>query len=104
MSNDLQQIAPPFDNYTSDLATFAPNPDRAATPGAGGAVAAGQHHHDSLLWRAHHNLRGRYWIAITVGLILGAAGGYFGYRVVHPIFRGEGMVQISLNSKNPLGT
>src|SRR5258706_3497760 len=104
MSNDLQQIATPFDGYTSDLATFVPTADRGGAGAGGGAVAERHHHHDSLLWRAHHNLRGGYWIAITMGVILGLAGGDFGYRVVHPIYRGEGVVQISLNSKNPLCT
>jgi succinoglycan biosynthesis transport protein ExoP len=96
MSNDIT----PFDGYGgSDLATTSAGTLDYPRPANG---AAGQR--DTLLHRLHHHLRGRYWIAITLGLILGGSGGYFGYTKLHPIFRAEGMLQISLNKPDPMGS
>jgi len=112
MSNDTtqqQQLMTPFDGYGNDLTVVAG--DRGAgmlagmnVPGANGNGAAGMNGaaRETMLKRAHHYLRGRYWIAVPLGLMLGMVGGYLGYTLLHPIYRGEGMIQISaLNTKDP---
>jgi polysaccharide biosynthesis transport protein len=99
MSNDIT----PFDGYggSNDLATASASAGNGAVdrPGASGGVQR-----DTLMHRVHHHLRGRYWIVITLGLILGGSGGYLGYTKLHPIYRAEGMLQISLSKPDPMGS
>jgi Mrp family chromosome partitioning ATPase/uncharacterized protein involved in exopolysaccharide biosynthesis len=94
MNNELQQVTP-FDGYGSEMALAGGSEQN-------GQVVAPRPGQDSLIWRAHHNLRGRYWMVITLGLVLSAVGGYFGYKLIHPIYRAEGMLQISLAVQDPM--
>src|SRR3954454_1730574 len=97
MSNDIT----PFDGYGgsgNDLATASASGNGAVDrPGAVGGVR------DSLMHRLHHHLRGRYWIVIILGVIMGGSGGYIGYTKLRPIYRAEGMLQISLSKPDPMG-
>jgi Mrp family chromosome partitioning ATPase/capsular polysaccharide biosynthesis protein len=95
MNNELQQVTP-FDGYGSEMALSGGGSEHS------GQVTAPRPGQDSLIWRAHHNLRGRYWIAVTLGVILSVAGAYLGYKAIHPIYRAEGMLQISLNVQDPM--
>jgi capsular exopolysaccharide synthesis family protein len=45
--------------------------------------------------KIHQSLRGRYWIAILCGTVLGAIGGFFGFKSQQPLYRGEGLIQIA---------
>ncbi len=53
-----------------------------------------------LLVTIHRALRGRYWIAVPLGLVFGLIGGYFGWKSQKPLFRGDGtlMIQYQLDS------
>jgi capsular exopolysaccharide synthesis family protein len=109
MSNDSQQITP-FDGYGGgEMAEYQGGAGGGALGrpgmnmggmgmggmggmgGDGGAAAGG------LLRKVHNSLRGRYWIGLAVGAVLGGLGGWFGYWSQFPVYRGEGMIQIAMN-------
>jgi polysaccharide biosynthesis transport protein len=50
--------------------------------------------HETPFQKIHRLLRGRYIWAILLGLALGAAGGYGGYRAASPVYGCNGMIHI----------
>jgi len=70
-------------------------------------AAKDSRHANGTLFRAlHRGLRGRYLWAGLLGLALGVAGGYVGWKSQVPMYRGEGLIYIepSLPSaQDPLG-
>jgi capsular exopolysaccharide synthesis family protein len=106
-SNDGQQITP-FDGYGSDVVEYAPGAGGMGG-GGGGGMNGGQRLGGNggngadapapggLMRRIHNSLRGRYWIGLVFGAVLGGTGGYFGYKSQQPIYRGEAMIQVAFN-------
>src|SRR3954462_10298945 len=87
-SNDIQ------------LAAFGPNPPAHPAPWQGGALGApaggGAGGEPSVLKKVHRLLRGRYLLAIALGLLgagLGALGGFVSQK---PAYRSDGLIQIDL--------
>ena len=91
MSNEMQQFTP-FDGYGSEMVEYTPNPGVGRPAAQADAPAQG-----SMVRKIHNSLRGRYWIGLVIGTVLGGVGGYFGWQSQLPIFRGEGMIRIALN-------
>jgi len=104
----------PFDGYGGD----APEPGQGtalarSSGGGGGALAMGgggglgggalggaelpAGSGGGMGKRVHNALRGRYWIAIVLGVIFGGTGGYFGWKSQQPVYRGEAMIMIAYN-------
>lgn len=54
-----------------------------------------------LLLSIHRALRGRYWIAVPLGLLFGLAGGFYGWKSQKPIFRSDGAVMIQYQLDSP---
>src|SRR5437764_475540 len=68
-------------------------PDVAAGMHAGGHVEQ----IDSLFVRVHRLLRGRYIWALSLAIVLGAIGGFAGYKSVEPLWTSTGMVQVKMD-------
>jgi capsular exopolysaccharide synthesis family protein len=101
MSNEMQQITP-FDGYGSEIVEYGGGPRAGSGPvGAPAAPVAMDMsqgpQQGAMLKKVHNSLRGRYWIAVALGAVFGAAGGYFGFKSQQPIYRGEGLLQIAFN-------
>jgi succinoglycan biosynthesis transport protein ExoP len=90
MSNDLQQYTP-FDGYGSDMVEYSPNTALARPTGAPAEMPM----QGGMVKKIHHSLRGRYWIGMVVGTLLGIPAGILGYRSQQPIYRAEGLIQIA---------
>ena len=90
MSNEMQSMTP-FD-------TFGETSDPGMSPSPYGQQE--QIQSKGLLMSIHRALRGRYGIAIPLGLVFGLAGGYYGWKSQKPIFRSDGalMIQYQLDS------
>jgi polysaccharide biosynthesis transport protein len=58
--------------------------------------AHGLHHPQSVnVWRIiHRALRGRYTLAVVMGIACGAAAGAAAWRLGHPIYESQGLIQI----------
>src|SRR4051812_2352379 len=52
---------------------------------------------DSVFVRIHRLLRGRYVWAIGIGAVLGAIGGFAGYKATEPLWTCSGMIQIKMS-------
>jgi polysaccharide biosynthesis transport protein len=126
MSSETQQITP-FDGYGNDVAELGQS-GYAAGAGGGGVggygsntalarpgpvhgssamtgydpmgMGGGGHQQGAVFKKIHQSLRGRYLFAVFVGLILGVAGGYAGYKSQKPLYRGEALIQIRANVRN----
>src|SRR5687767_7464445 len=103
MSSSDNQITP-FDGYGADapdpgqigaLARVGPGGGNGLGPvtsgggngmGIGGAADLPAGAPPSMATRVHNALRGRYWIAILLGVIFGGTGAYFGYRSQIPVY------------------
>src|SRR5688500_1562122 len=46
------------------------------------------------LVQIHRLLRGRYWLAITLAVVGGCVGTYFGYRLAVPEYQSAGLIRI----------
>lgn len=97
MSNEIQQITP-FDGYGSDIVEYGAG-NRAMTPAAAQMTGAAEQPQGSIVRKLHNALRGRYWIVMILGTVLGVLGGYYGWRSQTPLYRSEGIIQIQLNTK-----
>jgi capsular exopolysaccharide synthesis family protein len=115
MSSDMQQQITPFDGYGGEAAEFN-GPGSAglsttalarATPYTGQpglapydpSMGGGGQQQAQVFKKIHQSLRGRYFFAIGLGLVLGIAGGYAGWKSQKPLYRGESLVQIRMEQK-----
>jgi polysaccharide biosynthesis transport protein len=55
-----------------------------AAPGLGTAVRV-----------VHRGLRGWYWLAVLLGLLVGVPAGVLGWKLCHPMYRSEGLIRIA---------
>ncbi len=90
MSNEMQSMTP-FDTFgeTSDSG-MASSPYGQEQPRPKG-----------LLVTIHRALRGRYWVAVPLGMIFGLVGAYYGWKSQKPIYRSEGAVMIQYQLDSP---
>ncbi len=103
MSSSDNQITP-FDGYGNDAIEVAgpgtalarPMQQQNATLGGAADLPAGNP--PGMMKKVHTALRGRYWIAIVLGVVCGIVGGYFGFKSQQPIYRGEGLIQIAFST------
>src|SRR5687768_6171594 len=115
MSSDMQQQITPFDGYGGEAAEFN-GPGSAglsttalarATPYGGQpglapydpSMGGGGQPQAQVFKKIHQSLRGRYFFAIGLGLVLGILGGYLGWKSQKPLYRGESLVQIRMEQK-----
>jgi polysaccharide biosynthesis transport protein len=77
---------------------LAMNPTLPAAPGAfGGPLGAplgSVAEEPTMLRKAHRLLRGRYLLAITLGLLVGAAGGAAGFMSQKPVWRSDAFIEV----------
>src|SRR5689334_16918382 len=69
-----------------------------AMPGAAMSAAPQQ----QPLRKLHRLLRGRYWIAIVLGLIGALAGGFFGFTSQVPVYEADGVLYIEPTIANTM--
>jgi succinoglycan biosynthesis transport protein ExoP len=93
MSNEMQQQITPFDGYGSEMVEYQPPGGNRAL----GGVAPDAVEQPKLMKKIHQSLRGRYWIGLVLGTILGGVGAYFGWKSQQPVYRGEGLIRIAMN-------
>jgi capsular exopolysaccharide synthesis family protein len=86
MSSEMD-VMTPFDGFSdpNELALSG------SAPGARGGDAPKPR---SLAATLHRHMRGRYWIALPLGVIFGLAGGYYGWKSQKPIYRSDAAIQI----------
>ena len=84
MTNDIQLANPPLPPASLDLWS-QPHAMDPHVPGQG-------------LRKIHRLLRGRYALAIVLGLICAAAGGAAGFLSQKPLYRSDGLILITPNS------
>ena len=66
---------------------------------AGEQVNAAPAEDSSAAFRAvHQALRGRYWLAVALGMVLGAVGGVAAWMNVPPLFKSESLIRISIDT------
>jgi capsular exopolysaccharide synthesis family protein len=93
------QAMTPFDSFGDPSADFALAPAGAGF--GGGADGAGGPRQKGLATTIHRALRGRYWIALPLAALFGAAGAYFGWKSQKPIYKSDGSLVIQYQLDSP---